>query len=535
MKDKNLLQYTLPALLVALLFLFGTAEAVDYGDAIVSASIADARTLMPILASDSASSDITSLIFNGLVKYDKDINLVGDLAEKWDISEGGRVIIFYLRKGVRWHDGVEFTAEDVKFTFEKLIDPQVRTPYSGDFKEIESLEIIDKYTVKIRYKQPFAPGLASWGMSIIPKHILEKQDINNTSFSRHPIGTGPYKLKKWKTQEKIELIANEDYFEHKPFISRSITRVIPDSSTIFLELQTQAIDTSGLSPLQFSRQTDTNFFKKYYRKFRLPGFNYTYLGYNLRRPLFNDVRVRQALNLAVDKKEIIDMVLLGFGSICTGPFVPQSWAYNNNIKPKEFNPQEAKRILNDLGWQDTDNDGWLDKDKKVFEFTIVTNQGNEERLKVAQIIQRRLKDIGIKVKIRVAEWSVFLNEVVDARNFDAVLLGWSVPREPDIFDIWHSSKTRPGEFNFIGYQNTEVDDLLEQARRTFDQNQRAQCYRRIHQIIYEEQPYMFLFSQDALLCLHKRFQGVEPASIGIGYNFIDWWVPKKEQRYRILP
>ncbi len=518
-------------LFVAVIPVFGQ----DYGDAIVSASIADARNLLPMLASDTTSSEVSSMIFNGLVKYDKDLNLAPDLAAGWDISENGTVIIFHLRKDVRWQDGAGFTAGDVEFTYRKMIDPSVRTPYSGDFERVKSFEVLDDYTVKVTYKEPFVPGLASWGMSIVPKHILEKEDLNNTPFSRRPIGTGPYKLRSWKPQEKIELASNHDYFEKRPFIDRAITRVIPDESTIFLELLTQGVDSAGLSPLQFSRQTDTPFFRKSYRKFQLPGFNYTYLGYNLNNPKFSDKRVRQALNLAVDKQEIIKVVLLGFGTVSTGPFAPQSWAYNQSIKPADFDPQKARMLLAEAGWKDSNNDGWLEKDGRPFEFGIATNQGNEERIKVAEIIQRRLKDIGIRVKIKVVEWSVFLSEFIDRKNFEAVLLGWSLPREPDNYDIWHSSKTKEGEFNFIGYKNDEVDKLLVEGRRVFDQGQRQKIYHRIHEIIYDEQPYMFLFTSESLSILHSRFKGIKPAPAGIGYNFIDWWVPRAEQKYRMIP
>jgi len=504
----------------------------DYGDALVTGSISDARTLIPILASDSASADICGMIYNGLVKYDKDINIVPDLAQSWEIQDDGLVIIFHLRKGVTWHDGYPFTAKDVEFTYLKLIDPNVKTPYSGDFERIQSLEVIDDYTLKVTYKEPFAPALASWGMSIMPRHLLEKEDLNNTEFARHPIGTGPYKFKSWKTQEKIELESNHNYFEKRPFIDRYIYRVIPDESTIFLELQTQGIDSAGLTPLQFIRQTDNAFFKKNYRKFRLPSFSYVYLGYNLNNPKFQDKRVRQALNYAVNKDEIIKIILLGLGTVATGPFVPQSWAYNQDVRPAAYDPELAMSLLKESGWSDSDGDGWLDKNGVRFEFTIITNQGNEERIKVAQIIQRQLSSIGIKVKIKVVEWSVFITEFINKRNFETVLLGWALPREPDNYDIWHSSKTKEGEFNFISYKNQEVDRLLEEARRTFSQIQRQACYHKIHKIIYDEQPYMFLYVPDSLSVLHSRFQGVQPAPIGIGYNFIDWWVPKAMQKYK---
>ena len=533
--QSGVLRKKLLILSAAFLFFCGTSVfAQDFGDAFVTASIGDARTLVPILASDSASGDIVGMVFNGLVKYDKDIQLVGDLAESWDIEEEGLVIVFHLRKDVRWHDGHPFTAEDVAFTYQKLIDPNVRTPYSGDFERIKALEVIDDYTVKVTYKEPFAPGLASWGMAIMPRHLLENQDLGATGFARRPVGTGPYKFKSWKTQEKIELVSNHDYFEKRPYIDRYIYRVIPDAATIFLEVQTQGVDSAGLTPLQFSRQTETPFFKKYYQKFRLPSFGYTYLGYNLLNPKFQDKRIRQALNFAVSKQEIIDMVLLGYGKIGTGPFIPDSWAYNKQVVPVSFDPQKAKELFGQAGWKDTDSDGWLDKNGEIFEFTIITNQGNEERLKTAQIIQRRLKDIGVRVKIKVIEWSVFLTEFIDKRKFEAVLLGWSLSRDPDNFDIWHSSKTKEGEFNFLGYKNEEVDRLLVKARQTFDQEERKSAYRRIHALIYDDQPCMFLYVPDSLTALHQRFQGVKPAPIGIGYNFVYWWVPKDRQKYNIV-
>ncbi len=506
----------------------------DYGDAMVTGSIADSRTLIPILASDSASSSICEMLFNGLVKYNKDLHLTGDLAESWEVKEGGLVIIFHLRKGLLWHDGYPLTAQDVEFTFQKLIDPGVRTPYSGDFERVRSLEVLDDYTIKVTYKEPFAPGLSSWGMPIIPKHLLQNEDLNNTPFQRKPVGSGPYKFKSWKTQEKITLEANDKYFEKRPYIDRYISRVIPDESTIFLELQAQGLDSAGLTSLQYSRQTDTAFFKKNYTKFRLPSFSYVYLGYNLSDPKFSDKRIRQALNYAVDKDEIIKIVLLGFGRAANGPFVPESWAYNPDVKPAGFNPGLAKKLLFESGWSDTNGDGWLDKRGEVFEFTIITNQGNEERIRTAEIIQRRLKDIGIRVKIKVVEWSVFLTEFIDKRNFQALLLGWSLPREPDNFDIWHSSKTKEGEFNFTGYKNAEVDNLLVEARRSFDEAKRKEYYQRINELLYEDQPYMFLYVPDSLSVLHKRFRGIEPAPIGIGYNFIYWWVERSQQRYRAM-
>jgi len=498
----------------------------------VVASASDARTLIPILASDSASGQICGHIFNGLIKYDKYLNIVGDLAESWEVSNDKLSITFYLIKNVFWHDGVPFSAKDVEFTFNKLIDPEIATPYGGDFQMVEKFEVIDNYTIRVTYKEPFSPGLSSWGMSIIPKHILESQDLHKTDFQRNPIGTGPYKFNTWKTQEKIQLIYNDNYFQGRPYISRYINRVIPDEASTFLELQTKAVDYSSLSPIAYKYKTNSKKFQSNFNKFRLPSFGYTYLGYNLKNPVFRDANVRIALDYAVNKQEIIKMIFLGLAKPITGPFINDSWSYNSDIIPRPFNQDKAKQILKDAGWIDSNNDGILDKEGLKFEFTITTNQGNDQRIKTAEIIQKRLKDIGIRVKIKVLEWSVFLSECVEKRNFDTVLLGWSLSLDPDPFDIWHSSKTKEGEFNFIEYNNSYVDELIIEGRRTFEQSKRREIYRKIHEIIFNEQPYMFLYSPDALLVIDKRFQGIDPGPGGIGHNFIKWWVDKNSQRYK---
>ena len=532
-------------LLILAVFLLGTApifygvaqtekngRCPCFGDAIVVASSGDCRTLIPILASDSASSDICGMVFNGLVKYDKNINIVGDLAESWDIQEEGKVIVFHLKNGIRWHDGAPFTARDVEFTYKKLIDPTVKTPYSGDFERIKDFTVLDDNTIRITYKEPFAPALSSWGMWIMPEHLLKNEDLNKTHFSRSPVGTGPYKFKSWKTGDKIELVSNHDYFEGRPFIDRYVYRIIPDEATTFLELQTQGVDMSVLTPLQFTRQTNNNFFKTHYNKFKYPSFGFTYMGYNLSDPRFQDVRVRQAINYAVNKDEIIDTIFFGLAKVTTGPFMLDSWAYNKDIKPVSHDPFEAKRLLKEAGWADTDGNGWLEKDGKVFEFTVLVNQGNAERIRCAELMQKYLKDVGIRMKIRVIEWSSMINEFINKRRFEAVLMGWFLSRDPDCYDIWHSSKTREGEFNFVGYKNERVDELLEEGRRTFDQAKRAAIYHEIHRLIYDDQPYLFLYSADTLPIVNSRFKGVESSPIGIGYNFIKWYVPKDEQRYK---
>jgi len=490
--------------------------------------IGDASNLIPMLASDTASHSIAGLIFNGIIKFDKNLNIVGDLAEKWEISEDNLTITFHLKRGVKWEDGVEFTAHDVKFGFDLITNPNTPTPYSGDYMEVREFNLLNDYTFSVTYKQPFAPALSTWGnLVVLPKHILEGQDITKTPFSRKPLGLGSYRLKKWTTGSSIVLEASDTYFDGKPKIDIYHMRIIPDQSTMFLELKSGGLDYMGLTPTQYTRQTDTELFNKNYNKFTYTGSVYTYLGYNQERPIFKDKIVRQAMTYAIDKQEIIDGVLLGLGKTAQGPYKPGTWFYNPNVTQYDYNPEKAKELLHIAGWTDSNEDGILDKDGKDFTFTVITNQGNSLRAKTAAIIQRRLKEIGINMEIRIIEWAAFLKDFVNVGNFDAVILGWSVSgTDPDQYDIWHSGKIGPSEFNFIHYKNEEVDDLLISGRQVFDQKERKKFYDRFQEILADEQPYTFLYVPESLPIVHKRFKGIEPGPAGISYNFDKWYVDR---------
>jgi peptide/nickel transport system substrate-binding protein len=506
-----------------------------YGDILVRGDIGDASNLIPLLASDSPSHNIAGMVYNGLAKYDKNMNIVGDLAKSWDISTDGLVITFHLRKGVKWHDGQPFTAADVLYTYQVTVDPKTPTAYAGDFLKVKKAEVIDDYTFRVIYDKPFAPALISWGSSILPRHLLMGTDITKSKLSRHPIGTGPYKFKEWIAGQKIVLISNPDYFEGRPYIDGHITRIIPDTATMFLELRAQGISLMGLTPLQYTRQTENNLFRQNFNKYRYLSFAYTYLGYNLKSPLFTDKRVRQAISYAVNKEEIISGVLLGLGKPATGPYKPGTWAYNEKVKIYQYNPQKAKELLRAAGWKKINKEGILEKDGRPFSFELITNQGNETRQKCAEIIQRQLKEVGIDLKIRILEWAAFINDFINKRRFEAVILGWTIPLDPDAYDVWHSSKTAPEELNFISYKNNEADAMLEKARSTFNQNERKKYYNRFQEILAEDQPYTFLYVPDELIIINNRFRGIEPAPIGLNHNFIKWYVPKDEQKYIMTP
>ncbi|MEE8311178.1 MAG: ABC transporter substrate-binding protein, partial [Candidatus Binatia bacterium] len=304
------------------------------GDSIIEGVIGDASNLISMRAGDSSSHRISGLIFDGMLTYDKNLSgLEPRLAERWEVSEDGLQITFYLRKDVRWQDGEPFTARDVEFGFNTIIDPGTLTAYAEDYLQVEKFEVIDDYTFRATYAEPYAPALATWtNLVVLPRHILEGQDINEaTEFARNPIGLGPYKFESWETQRQITVHANEGYYRGRPHIERVVTRVLPDQQTQFLELKSGGLDSMGLTPLQFTRQTSKPDFTRNIRKYNYLGSGYTYLGYNLLREPFTDVRVRRALTHAIDKNELVGGVLLGLGKPASTPYKPGRRWHNDEV------------------------------------------------------------------------------------------------------------------------------------------------------------------------------------------------------------
>lgn len=506
------------------------------GDAFVETSLGDATGLIYNITSDSASHDVARHIYSGLVEYDKDLNIIGDLAESWDVSEDGKQITFHLRKDVKWHDGMPFTARDVEFTYKFMIDDKTPTAYDADFRLVKSFEVLDTYTVRVTYDEPFAPALISWSMAVLPAHLLEGEDVTKSPLLRSPIGTGPYKFLEWKAGESITLKANEDYYKGRPYIDRRITRIIPDTATTFLELLNGAVDMMGLTPLQWTKQTESNpRFTEQYDKYKYLSFGYSYVAYNHAKEPFNDKRVRQALTYATPKEDIVKGILFGLGIPATGPYKPGTIWYNDNVRKFDYSIEKSKAMFAEAGWTDTDGDGILDKDGKKLEFELMTNQGNAIRTQICEILQQSWQKVGVKVEIRVLEWATFINEYVDKQKFDALVLGWNITNDPDLFDVWHSSNCGPKKLNFICYKNEELDKLLVEGRQVFDPEKRKVFYHKAQDILAEDQPYTFLYIPYALVAIADRVENVFPAPSGLTHNMYEWWVQKENQKYHFEP
>ncbi len=518
------------------------AEATSYqpahGGRLIDASIGDATNLIPMIASDASSHEIAGQLYLSLLKYDKNLNLVGQLAESWQISEDKLSIIFKLKPNLKWSDGKPLTTDDLVFTLHLIQDDKTQSPYKSDYMKVVSAKALDKYTFEVRYKEVFSPALATWAsLAILPKHVFEGVNIMDTDLSRHPKASiGPYFLKDWQTQQSITMTANPNYFDGDVWIDKRITRIIPDPATQFLELSAGKIDMANLTPTQYTRLFDNNQRLKHeYNRYKYLGFSYTYLGFNLTRKPFDDVRVRQALAYAIDRQELVDGVLLGLGEVLATPYKPGTRWVNQNIKPRPFSLQKAQTLLTQAGWTKKEGQTMVSKNGKALSFTILTNNGNKKRADTATIIQQRLKSIGIQVNIRLVEWSAFIENFINKRDFDAVILGWSLSPDPDQFNIWHSSQTGERQFNFLSYNNPKVDKALEQARLTFDLDKQKKWYDIMQQEIHQDVPMVFLYADYSLPAIHKRIKGIEVAPAGIRHNSEFWYIPKALQKTSIAP
>jgi len=430
-------------------------------------------------------------------------------------TEHNPVIIFHLRSDVKFHDGHPLDAQDVKFTYEAIMNPKNLSPRIADYEPVKEVVVVDPLTVRIVYKRLYSPALGTWAMGILPEHLLNEETLKKEAiqtgedpgkfsmrqsrFNRHPIGSGPFVFREWKTDQYIRLNRYDGYWEGPPNYKQYVYRIVPDLLTQEMEFYAGTVDSYGVQPHQVERLRDD----PTYQSFSGLQFGYTYIGYNMRREPFNDPRIRRALGMAIDVDKIIRYVLFGQGERITGPFAKQTDYYNNNIKPLPYDPQGALKLLEEVGWK-RNKDGWLERNGKRFQFTLITNSGNSLRKAILTIAQDEWKQIGIDVRTDILEWAVFIKERVNKLDFDALILGWSMGIEPDLYQLWHSSQTNPYQLNFVGFKNEVADDFIIKIRQEYDHGQQVDYCHGLHEIIAKEQPYTFLYIGKWTAVLDKK-------------------------------
>jgi ABC-type transport system substrate-binding protein len=467
-------------------------------------------------------------------------------------TEHNPVIVFHLRSNVKFHDGHVFDAYDVKFTYDAIMNPRNLSPRVADYEPVKTVEVIDPLTVRVVYKRLYSPALGTWYMGILPAHLLNSKALRDeakrrgldpktltlrqSEFSRHPIGCGPFRFQEWKSDQYIVLDRFEDYWEGLPNYKRYTFRIVPDLLTQEMEFYAGTVDNYGVQPHQVARLGKD----PTYQSFSGLSFGYTYIGYNMRREQFKDWRVRKALGMAIDVDKIIKYVLYGQGERITGPFVKQTDFYSHGIAPLPYDPEGALRLLAEAGWK-RGPDGWLEKDGRRFQFTLITNQGNNLRKAILAIAQNSWRKIGIDVRTDVLEWAVFIQERVNKLDFDALILGWAMGIEPDLYQIWHSSQTKPNQLNFVGFRNEEADDLIIKIRQEYNHDKQVAYCHRLHEIIAEEQPYNFLYVGKWTAILDKRivikdldpdgkiqYSRIKPTKTGNYTFYFNKWIKRPE-------
>jgi peptide/nickel transport system substrate-binding protein len=487
------------------------------GDALIILEGQKLAPIHPILTSSTLSANLIDIIYDGLIQLDDGFEPKPHLAESWERSADGLTWTFHLRKGVRFHDGSKLTAEDAAYTFQKLRDLPVGSFLNSIFKEVESIKVIGSHALQIVLKRPIASFLPMLTVGIMPKH---------ESVKSFPVGTGPYKINSW-SEMGVLLVANEDYFLGRPNIDQIRVVVDPNPKTVWARLA------GGEADLYFDPLSAHDEILRF-----VPGFEtrsienpyYYMVTFNLNDTLFRDPRVRQALNYAVNKEEIIDQVLKGQGQAVAGTIHPSSWAYNPKIRPYPYDSHKALTLLQKAGWEDRDGDHLLDKEGKPFEFTVYLNIGDDLKQKALLLIQKYLSDIGIKMRANYVDAANI--DFLFNKQFQAVFVETLAAGDPDFsYSFWHSSQIEKG-FNVSSYRNEQVDRFLEEGRTEFDREKRKTNYFKYQEEIYKDPPGIFLFWTNYLVEINRRFKGVKISSAGGPFaNIREWYVPKPEQRY----
>jgi peptide/nickel transport system substrate-binding protein len=472
------------------------------------------------------SNIVNRIIFSGLTKPGLDNAPAPSLAKSWDVSEDGLVWTFELRDDVKWHDGEQFTAGDVAFTFNDLVlNESLGANGSSNYKALDKVEVVDDYKVEFHLKRPWAalPSYLAFNSEIMPEHKLSGKDVwNYTEFNKEaPVGTGPFIVDKYISGQEVKLKANPEFFNGAPYLDTVTYKILPDMNTQIAQALSNELDIFVLEDkASLKRVENANNINVVASDIT----RYFWLVTDVNDPKFEDKRVRQAILHAIDRQAIIDSVLQGYGKIADAAITPdQKQYYSDDVNSYDFDPEKAKQLLKEVGWDDTDGDGILDKDGKPFSFTFdVALQGDLEQ--IAVLVQQYLKEIGMDVDLNTLEWNAMIQKNIIERDFDMLVNWWSYPSDPDVLAQYHSSNAEKGN-NIPGYKNEELDKLLEEGQATGDQEERAKIYKKVQEHMAENLPYIYLWYPQEISIRNKRLHDVPDIYFGGTLHYInEWWV-----------
>jgi peptide/nickel transport system substrate-binding protein len=472
----------------------------------------DADTLDPRLTRNTSGRRITELAFNGLVAISPEYTPVPDLAERWE-NPDDKTWVFHLKQGVKFHDGSDFTANDVKFTYESVLDQTFNSPARAFYLSVDTVEATDRNTVKFTLKTPFAPFLSYMDLAIVPQAVVQKL---GSDFGTKPVGTGPFKVDRWATGDTIELLANDGFYGGRPNLDRVRVKVVPDNSGRVVGLESGDLDfvQSPVSPQDVSRVQSAGRLKVD----RTPAAGITYVNLNTADPILADKKVRQALSHLVNKQQIIETIYKGIGQPANGPIVPGMWAYSPDVPSYDYNVDKAKQLLDEAGWA-VGADGIRTKGGQKMSLTVRTHSEDPDRRQLIQVLQSEFQKVGIEATTNTVEFPAFFQDVMEGK-YQVGVIGWLNLSDPDRATF--RQFTIDGTANYGKYRNEQVDKLLKDARSTLDQARAKTLYTDAIKQIVDDAPYIFVQYQEYIAMYTPRLQGyvVNPVANWLSYKSV---------------
>lgn len=509
----------------------GSPEALPAdGDMLVIGYPVDFDTFFPPSSNSVSSSWAYGQMYWYLMRSNPDfITFRPGLADSFAFSEDSLEVTFFIHPGITWHDGHPFTAADVVFAHSVCKAPEVNFSSVSWLDHITDVVAVDSLTVRYTFDEPYMYQVLDANVCYpLPEHILGDVpfgEMPNHPIARSPIGNGPFRFVSWDAGQEVVLEANPDFFRGRPHLNRVTYRIIPDNTNLATEIQNGNIDAWPNLPESFYPQLESD---PDLQLFPVPGRRYSYLAYNTQDPLFADKRVRQGLTLGIDRGRIVEALLHGQGTVGTQPMVSTVWAHDPSIEPYPYDPDSARTLLAAAGWSDTDGDGILDKDGRKFSFQLSTNADNTLRVDLVTIIQEQLQDLGIEVRANTLEFNTFIEQLL-AKDFQAAVGGWSVGIKAELSPTFGRGEL----FNFVSADNPRLDELVKAAEVERDMEAARRMWSEAQRIIVDEAYYTFLFQQNDLLAVDRRFHDVEPTAYSWDYNLEEWFVPEGRQKYDV--
>ena len=508
--------------------------------------------LTPLVSSDVYQSWIEALVLESMAQRDPyTLDFEPKLARSWDISEDGLTVTFRLRDGLRFSDGQPLTAEDVKFTFDWINNPDVQAERQRAYLEkLEGVEVIDSLTVRFTFSEPYFLNFETVaGTGILPKHFYG--DMRPIDFNESVgllMGSGQYMLSSptdWDPAQDVVLMRNPRYWGVAGTFDRMVFKQIEEETAQQVMFRNGELDRLGLPPEAFEELRDDPAVAEMSRalSYDSPFGGYTYVGWNQEKleggvPVatpFADARVRRAMTMMIDRERLAEELYLGYATVATGPFAPGSPQSDPEIEPWPHDVSAARALLAEAGYEDRDGDGVVeDESGRPLQFSLMYAGGNEFTEKIALAIQDDMAEGGVQMEIESLLWPVLIDRLKKS-EFEAATLGWSGTPESDPYQIFSSAQAKVGGDNRTAYRSERLDAAIEDARTTVDREPRMEKWHEVHRILHEDQPYTFLLNRQALRLFNDRVKNVEESPLGLNYEYLNggvlpWFIPAEQQR-----